>query len=132
MLLKYKMDTLCSIEIGDIGKGFYKADDIFKANSKVSTFRDTESGINENDLITLVTRIVDVIKGHGTILADTYSYDYDSYPQICYYNGGEVVSKLLDVDGNELDEEIEISDVSAWIQFVEDAEEIEDFFDEEN
>ena len=55
------MDTLCSIEIGDIGKGFYKADDIFKANSKVSTFRDTESGINENDLITLVTRVVSIL-----------------------------------------------------------------------
>lgn len=120
---KELMEKLCVMDVSDLGKGFYKAGDIFKAGSVESNFYDSESGINEGDLLELVERVVAVIKGHGTILADTYSYDYDPFPQVCYYNGGEITSKLLEIDGYAFGEMAEITDISGWIQFVENADE---------
>ena len=93
----------------------------------VSNFFDGESAINEHDLIVLVGRVVDVIKGHGTILADTYSYDYDPLPQVCYYNGTEIISKLLAIDGGELCKTVDIRNVSEWIHFVENANECDEY-----
>ena len=78
---KELMEKLCALDVADLGKGFYLAEDIFDASSTESNFYDSESGINENDLEVLVARAVDVIKGQGTILADTFSYDYDPFPQ---------------------------------------------------
>lgn len=89
-----------------------------------SNFRDSESAINESDLQVLVERAVEVLKGQGTILADTFSYDYDPFPQVCYYNGSEITSKLLDVDGGEFSETVDINDSSEWIRFVENADEL--------
>lgn len=128
---KELLEKLRAMDVSDLGKGFYKAEDIFRAASIESNFYDGESGINENDLEALVARAVDVIKGHGTILADTFSYDYDPFPQVCYYNGGEIVSKLLDVDGGEFCETVEISDVDEWIRAVEDADEYDEDFEED-
>ena len=119
------MEKLRTLDISDIGKGFYQAKDIFASTSAECTFQDGESAINESDLQTLVARVVEVIRGQGTILAETWSYDYDPFPQVCYYNGDEIVSKLLDMDGAELKETVNINDVSAWIDFVENADEYE-------
>ena len=119
---KELMQKLCTMDVSDLGKGFYQAGDIFNENSAESDFYDGESGINESDLVTLVERVVEIIKGHGTIFADTFSYDYDPFPQVCYYTGNEIVSKLLDVDGGEFVETVEITDISKWIQFVENAD----------
>ena len=119
------MEELRALDISDIGKGFYQAKDIFASPSAECTFQDGESAINESDLQTLVARVVEVIRGQGTILAETWSYDYDPFPQVCYYNGDEIVSKLLDMDGAELKETVNINDVSAWIDFVENADEYE-------
>lgn len=134
---KELMEKLCALDVADLGKGFYMAEDIFDASSTESNFYDSESGISEGDLLELVERVVAVIKGHGTILADTYSYDYDPFPQVCYYNGGEITSKLLAIDGYEFGEMAEITDVSGWIQVVENADVYDEDFekdwdDEEN
>lgn len=125
---KALMEPLCNMDISDLGKGFYKAENIFHAGSAESYFYDGESGINEDDLLTLVERFVEVIGENGAILADTYSYDYDPNPQICYYTGNEIISKLLDVDGSEFAEEVNITDTAAWIQFVENAESLDEEF----
>lgn len=122
---KELMEKLCAIDVSDLGKGFYKAEDIFNASSEVSDFFDGESAINEYDLKELVERVVEVIAGQGIILADTFSYDYDPFPQVCYYNGGEIISKLLEVDGGEFSEDVDIADISNWIQAVEEAPECE-------
>lgn len=116
---KALMEKLCTIDVSDLGKGFYKAKNIFDASSVESNFYDSESAINENDLTELVERVVAVIKGHGTILADTYSYDYDPFPQVCYYNGEEIISKQIELDGYTFVNMAEITDISAWVQFVE-------------
>ena len=121
---KELMEKLCAIDVSDIGKGFYKAEAIFDSSSLESNFRDSESAINESDLQVLVERAVEVLKGQGTILADTFSYDYDPFPQVCYYNGSEIISKLLDVDGGEFSETVDINDSSEWIRFVENADEL--------
>lgn len=126
---KELIEKLCVMDVSDLGKGFYKAGDIFNTNSEVITFCDTESAINEVDLLELVARVVDIISGHGIILADTYSYDYDPLPAVSYYDGNKIVSKLLEIDGYEFSEEVDITDVFGWIQFVNDAEEIEGCFD---
>lgn len=123
---KELMEQLCAMNVSDIGKGIYTAEEIFNASSKESCFDDTESSINENDLEVLVERVVKVIKGQGTILAETYGYNWDPYPQVCYYNGNEIISKLLDVDGGELYENINISNIAEWIQFVENADEYDE------
>ncbi len=73
-----------------------------------SYFCDSESALNESDIQALVERVVDVIKNHGMILADTFSYDYDPMPQVCFYNDGETVAKLLDVDGEEFQSTVDI------------------------
>ena len=119
---KELMEKLCAMDVSDLGKGYYQARDIFKANSTVTDFFDGESGINESDLIDLVERVVEIIKGHGIICADTFSYDYDPLPQVCYYNGGEIFSKLLGEDGGEFVENVDIRDTTSWIQYVENAE----------
>ena len=128
---KALMEKLCAMDVSDLGKGFYKAEDIFRSSSTESNFYDSESAINENDLEVLVARAIAVINGHGTILADTFSYDYDPLPQVCYYNGGEFISKLLDVDGGEFCETVEISDIDEWIRAVEDADEYDEDFEED-
>ena len=120
---KELMEKLCAMDVSDLGKGYYQAGDIFDKNSTVSDFFDGESGINESDLIDLVERVVEIINGHGIICADTFSYDYDPLPQVCYYNGGKIVSKLLGEDGGEFVETVEIADTSKWIQFVENTDE---------
>ena len=123
---KELMEKLCAMDVSDLGKGFYKAEDIFSKSSAESNFDDTESGINESDLLALVERVVKVIKGQGTILAETYGYDFDPFPLVCYYNGNEIISKFLDVDGGELYENINISNIAEWIQFVENADEYDE------
>ena len=62
---KELMEKLCAMDIGDLGKGFYKAEDIFQATSIESNFYDGESAINESDLEVLVERIVKIIAGKG-------------------------------------------------------------------
>ena len=121
------MDKLCAMDISDIGRGFYEAEDIFSKSSIVSDFFDGESSINERDLKALVGKVVEIIKGQGTILADTYSYDYDPFPQVCYYNGNEIISKLLAMDGEEFFDTVDIRDVSEWIRFVENADECDEY-----
>ena len=116
------MDKLCAMDVSDIGRGFYQAGEIFAQSAKESRFCDGESAINEHDLQMLVERVVEVINVHGTILADTFSYDYDPMPQVCYYDGNEIISKLLCIDGGEFSETVDICDVSEWIRFVESAE----------
>ena len=128
---KELMEKLRAMDVSDLGKGFYHAEDIFCSSSTESNFYDGESGINENDLEVLVARAVEVIKEQGTILADTFSYDYDPLPQVCYYNGDEIISKLLDVDGGEFCETVEISDIDEWIRAVEDADEYDEDFEED-
>ena len=125
------MEKLCAMDISDLGKGFYRAEDIFGASSVESYFYDSESGINEHDLQELVDRVVAVIRGNGSILADTYSYDYDPFPQVCYYNGEEIVSKLLYIDGEEFNETVEITNIAEWIRFVDNAEGCDNGWDEE-
>ena len=122
---KALIKALCALDVSDIGKGFYSADEIFASSSTKVDFYDGESAINEHDLQTLVGRVVEIIKGHGIILADTFSYDYDPLPQVCYYTGDEIVNKLLDVDGGEFSETVDISNVEEWLQFVDEAEETE-------
>lgn len=117
------MEKLSALDVSDIGKGYYSARDIFASSTMECTFYDGESAINEGDLQVLVARVVEVIRGQGTILAETWSYDYDPFPQVCYYLGDEIVSKLLDMDGSALKEAVNINDVSAWVNFVENADE---------
>ena len=81
------MEKLRALNVSKIGKGFYKASDIFASSSTECTFIDEESAINEYAVELLVNQVVDVIRGQGTILAETYSYDYDPYPTVCYYTG---------------------------------------------
>ena len=117
------MDKLGAIAVDDLGKGFYTAKDIFSSSAKKSYFCDTESALNESDIEELVARVAEVIKGHGVILADTFSYDYDPMPEVCFFDGNEISSKLLDMDGGEFQETVDICDTSEWISFVKDAEE---------
>ena len=67
------------------------------------------------------------------ILADTWSYDYDPLPQVCFYNGEEMVSKLLGMDGYEFQRTVDIRNVSEWINFVKDAEDAseDEYYDED-
>ena len=118
------MVKLGAIAVDDLGKGFYTAKDIFSSSAKESYFCDTESALNESDIEELVARVAEVIKGHGVILADTFSYDYDPMPKVCFFDGNEISSKLLDLDGGEFQETVDICDTSAWIGFVKDAEDI--------
>ena len=108
---KKLMEQLGTMNVSDIGQGVYTADEFFNASSTKSLFDDPSSTINEFDLQTLVERAVSVINGQGTILAETYGYNWDPYPQVCYYNGEKIVSRLLDTDGGELYENIDISDI---------------------
>jgi hypothetical protein len=118
------MDKLRALEISDLGKGYYSAKEVFSSGSVESYYSDTESALNESDIQTLVERVVGVIKDHGTILADTFSYDYDPMPEVCFYNGAEIMSKLLDIDGEEFQTTVDIKNVSEWINFVENAEDL--------
>ena len=128
---KELMEKLCAIDVSDLGYGYYKAKDLFSEFSKESNFCDGESAINEGDLKVLVERVVKIIKGHGTVLADTYSYDYDPLPFVCYYNGNEITSKLIGIDGGEFVETVDISDVSKWLYFVENSNMIYEEYEEE-
>lgn len=118
------MKKLCAIAIDDLGKGFYSAKDIFSSRATKSYFNDTESALNESDIQELVARVANVIKEHGVILADTFSYDYDPMPEVCFFDGNEITSKLLDMDGGEFQETVDICKPSEWISFVKDAEDI--------
>lgn len=128
---KELMEKLYEMDISDLGKGFYNARDIFNASSTKSNFYDSESEINEYDLKVLVKRIVEIIADQGTVLADTFSYDYDPFPQVCYYKDGKIVSKVLEIDGSEFHEAVAIADVDSWIRFVEDANGLDVDFEEE-
>lgn len=119
---KKLMKKLGELDISDLGKGFYTAKELFHGKT-TSYYRDSESAINEFDLQELVKRVVEVIKGHGKILGDTWSYDYDPMPQTCYYIGDEIKAKLLDMDGGEFEETVEIENVSEWIKAVEETDE---------
>ena len=127
------MDKLKTIAVEDLGKGYYSANDIFTGGAPESYFYDTESALNEFDIQELVNRAADVIQDNGLILADTFSYDYDPLPQVCFYNGDEIVSKLLDMDGAEFQRTVDIRNVSEWISFVENAEDAseDDYYDED-
>lgn len=129
---KELMEQLAAMDISDLGRGFYEAAHIFNANSLESNFYDTESAINENDLRELVGRIVEIIAGQGTVLADTWSYDYDPFPLTCYYNGGKIITQMLAVDGGEFCETVDITDTDAWICAVEDTDKMDCWFDEED
>ena len=118
------MDELSTIAIDDLGKGFYSAKDIFAPGATESFFRDTESALDESDIQELVERVAKVIKGHGVILADTFSYDYDPMPEVCFFDGNECICKLLDMDGGEFQETVDINDISAWIGFVKEEQDI--------
>lgn len=121
------IEKLCSMDISDIGRGFYNAEKIFSpllSDDKKTIFKDYESSINEYDLGTLVGRVAEIIKGHGIILADTYSYDYDPYLQVYYYTSDAITEKLLDVDGGDFTEDTSIYNVAEWIRSVENAAEV--------
>lgn len=118
---------LCSMDISDIGRGFYNAEEIFSpflSDDKKTIFKDYESSINEYDLGILVGRVAEIIKGHGIILADTYSYNYDPYLQVYYYTSDAITEKLLDVDGGDFTEDTSICNVAEWIRRVENAAEV--------
>lgn len=119
---KELMKKLGELDVSDLGKGFYTAKELFHGDT-TSYYRDSESAINEFDLQELIKRVVEVIKGHGKILGDTWSYDYDPMPQTCYYIGDEIKAKLLDMDGGEFEETVEIENVSEWIKAVEETDE---------
>ena len=118
------MDNIGQIAIDDLGKGYYSAKNIFTNGVAESYFCDNESALNESDIQALVERAASVIKDHGMILADTFSYDYDPMPQVCFYNDGETVAKLLDMDGEEFQSTVDIRNASEWIQYVEEAADI--------
>ena len=128
---KELIDELCTLDVSDLGKGFYTAEEIFSSSSNTVDFYDGESAIDEWDLKTLVERVVEVINGHGTILADTFSYDYDPLPQTCYYTGDEIVSKLLYLDGGDFSESVDITNPDEWIRAVNEADECEEEWGDE-
>ena len=127
------MEELCTISIDDLGNGFFSSEDVFTKNVAESYFYDTESSFNEYDIQSLVKRVAEVIGEKGLILADTWSYDYDPLPQVCFYNGEEMVSKLLGMDGYEFQRTVDIRNVSEWINFVKDAEDAseDEYYDED-
>ena len=118
------MSKLGTIDMNTLGKGFYSAENVFATGSAESYFHDTESAFNESDIQELVGKVAEVINGHGVILADTFSYDYDPMPCVCFFDGSETVSKVLDMDGEEFQETVDIRNVQEWLRFVKDAEDI--------
>lgn len=125
------MNRLCNMDVSDIGKGFYSAKDFFKTGNTTSFFYDTESAIGEEDIHTIVERVTAIIEGHGLVLADTWSYDYDPLPEVCFYNGGKIISKLIEMDGEEFCDSVNIQNVDEWISFVETDENLREGIDED-
>ena len=68
---------------------------------------------------------------NGLVLADTWSYDYDPLPEVCFYNGGKIISKLIEMDGEEFCDSVNIQNVDEWISFVETDENLREGIDED-
>ena len=116
-------EKLCSLDVHDLGKGYYTAKSIFKVPSKAYFFKDTESEFDEVEIQELVKRIADIVGKRGVILADTFSYDYDPMPEVCYYANGEFVAKMLNCDGGEFQGSHDITNILEWTAYVNAAEE---------
>ena len=113
------IEKLCTMDVSDLGRGFYTAPALFETSGLDKICRDGESAITEQDLLELAARVVEIIKGHGTFLGATYGYNWDPCLQVCHYTGDELMTNVLTVPYYVVDQHVNMRDVDAWINFVE-------------